>query len=44
MVVKCSMKDCKFNKNNMCIKDEIEIWKITTYDEDNPECMDYEED
>lgn len=41
-VVKCSMKKCKFNKNNICSKDEIEIDKITTYDEDNTECMDYD--
>jgi hypothetical protein len=43
MVVKCLVKDCKFNTNNMCTKDEIEIWEITTCDEENPECMDYEE-
>lgn len=36
------MKKCKFNKNNICSKDEIEIDKITTYDEDNTECMDYD--
>lgn len=43
MIVKCFMKECKFNKEDICTKEEIEIFKITTYEEDSPECMDYEE-
>lgn len=44
MIVKCFMKECKFNEDNTCTKKEIEIFKITTFDEDNPECMDYEKE
>lgn len=34
MIVKCFMKECKFNKDDTCTKEEVEIVRITAYEED----------
>ena len=41
MVLTC-YADCIYNKDNTCNKDKIEIRKVSAYDEDSAECMDYE--
>lgn len=40
MKVKCKAKDCFYNKNNICLKEEIEIEKVSAYD-NSAECIDY---
>lgn len=42
MEIKCLVKDCKYNINNTCNKEEIEICKVSAYDENSAECIDYE--
>ena len=43
MIVKCHIEDCVYNLKNTCNKEEIEIMKVSAYDEDSAECLDYEE-
>ncbi|WP_300384708.1 DUF1540 domain-containing protein [Clostridium sp.] len=43
MIVKCYVKDCIYNSENTCSKEEIEIMKVSAYDLDSAECMEYEE-
>lgn len=43
MIVKCYAKDCIYNSENICTKDEIEVCTISTYDNYSAECLDYEE-
>lgn len=42
MIIKCHIKDCKYNNKNKCSKEEIEIMKVSAYDADSAECLDYE--
>lgn len=42
MLVKCNAKDCRYNNVGICRKDEIEIDKISAYDDNSAECVDYE--
>ncbi len=44
MLVKCYVEDCKYNNENRCNKEEIEIMKISAYDDDSAECLDYEQE
>lgn len=41
MEVKCDVKDCRYNKTNKCTRNEIEVMKISAYDEDSAECLNY---
>lgn len=43
MIVKCYAKDCIYNTENICTKDEIEVCTISVYDNYFAECLDYEE-
>jgi hypothetical protein len=42
MVVRCNAKDCRYNSVGICTKDEIEIDKVSAYDTNAAECIDYE--
>ncbi len=42
MIIKCHVEDCKYNYKNTCTKGEIEIMKISAYDDNSAECLDYE--
>ena len=42
MIVKCNVEQCKFNKNNKCNRDEIEI-NFTDFDYEYAFCSGYEE-
>lgn len=44
MIIKCHAKDCAFNNDGTCSKDEIEIAKISSYDDNSAECVDYEKE
>lgn len=44
MIVKCFSKDCIYNSENICTKDEIEVRKVSAYDANSSECMDYEKE
>lgn len=44
MIVKCFAKDCIYNTENVCTKDEIEVCTVSAYDNNSAECMDYEKE
>lgn len=43
MNVKCHAIDCLYNIKKSCSKEEIEIMKLSAYDEDSAECLNYKE-